>query len=237
MDRATLISISYHCEGEYRRILRAIKEKTVYEEVDIPNCITILDEEYPKEFYQLKYPPLVLYYRGSPDLLKKEKISVVGSRKPCDYARKATKGLCLNNPTKAIVSGLAKGIDAEAHRNARYTIGILGCGIDVVYPAENRDLYQRLEKEGLILSEYPGKVKPCGYHFPFRNRLISALGSCLYIMQSSSRSGTMSTLRETLELGKDVKVLPYDAYEEAGENNNLLIREGADIIGREEIAF
>ena len=237
MDRNTLASYSYHNDGEYRRVLQCIEGNApVRPFPDVP-YITILDDVYPKEFLQLKYPPLVLYYKGSLELLKREKIAIVGSRKPCAYALKATKGLCLNNPTKAIVSGLAKGIDAEAHRNARYTIGVLGCGIDTVYPAENRDLYERLEKEGLILSEYPGKVKPYGYHFPFRNRLISALGNVLYIMQSSSRSGTMTTLKETLELGKEVKVLPYDAYEEAGQNNNLLIREGADIIGREEIAF
>ena len=136
-----------------------------------------------------------------------------------------------------IISGLAKGIDACAHENALSTIGVLGCGIDYIYPFCNYELIRKTAKEGLIISEYPGKVKPYAYHFPFRNRIIAALASKIYIMQSADRSGTMTTLNEDLELGRTVKVLPYDLFDSNGINNNHLIYEGAEPILSEEIAF
>ena len=237
MDRREIISYSCRYGGEYRQVLKAIEKHEPVELVDVQNALTIFDEEYPKEFLQLQYPPFVLFFKGDLSLLKKEKISVVGSRDACEYALKATEGLCRKNEGKVIVSGMARGIDAASHRYARYTIGVLGCGIDCIYPRENRELYEKVMKEGLLLSEYPGTVRPYGYHFPFRNRLISALSNTVYIMQSSTRSGTMTTVREALELGKNVKVLPYDVFHKDGLSNNLLIKEGADIIEREEIAF
>ena len=141
------------------------------------------------------------------------------------------------NNDKVIISGLAKGIDACAHENASETIGILGCGIDYIYPFCNYDLIRRVEKQGLILSEYPGMSKPYAYHFPFRNRIIAALSERVYVMQSAKKSGTMTTVNEALHLGKAVSVLPYDLFAEEGRQNNLLIYEGADPITIEEIAI
>ena len=126
-----------------------------------------------------------------------------------------------------IISGLAKGIDACAHENSTKTIGVLGCGIDYIYPRCNYDLIKKMERENLIISEYPGMSKPLGYHFPFRNRIIACLSSTTYVMQSTLKSGTMTTINEALELGKEVRVLPYDIFNEYGENNNHLIYEGA----------
>ena len=201
------------------------------------NAITILDEIYPKSFLDLKSPPYVLYYKGNLDLLKGDKIGVVGSRKPCDYSIKCTKNLILNNQDKIIVSGLAKGIDAYAHYYAKKTIGILGCGIDYIYPKCNYELIKRVERNGLILSEYPLDTKPYAYHFPFRNRLIAALSKVVYVMQSNIKSGTVTTVNEALELGKEIRVLPYDAFDLNGIGNNTLINEGASMILYEEIAF
>lgn len=232
--RKRLISLSVKYHGDYNRIIKAIAENEEVLEYQYQKCLTIFDEDYPQTLRDLKYPPLVLFYKGNLELLKENSISVVGSRKPCDYALKATKDLCLHYKDKVIVSGLAKGIDAAAHRYATRTIGVIGCGIDYVYPYCNKDLYKKLEKEGLILSEYPGITKPLAYHFPFRNRIIAALSNTVYIMQSSQKSGTMSTINEALELGRDVKVLPYDIYSLEGEHNNHLINEGALMIEKEE---
>lgn len=237
MDAKTLISYSIHFNGEYKQIIKAIKDNLSLPVKSVDNAITILDNNYPKAFLDLKYPPFVLYYKGDLSLLKQAGIGVVGSRKACDYALKATKQLVLNNSDKVIISGLAKGIDSQAHRYATKTIGILGCGIDYIYPKENYELIKRVEKEGLLLSEYPFLSKPLGYHFPFRNRLIVALSETVYIMQSNIRSGTMTTINEALEMGKEVRVLPYDIFDNDGINNNNLIFEGATPIERKEIAF
>lgn len=237
MNREKLISYSFYYLGEYDQIIKAINEKTDIPTINVPNAITIFDSAYPKQLLNLKYPPMVLYYKGNLDLLKQDAIAIVGSRKPCEYAIKATKSLVTNYKDKVIVSGLAKGIDACAHENASKTIGILGCGIDYIYPSCNYDLIKRIEKQGLILSEYPAFSKPLGYHFPFRNRLIACLSSRIYVMQSSLKSGTMSTINEALELGKEVRILPYDVFNLDGKNNNHLIYEGATIIESEELGF
>ena len=235
MNRELLISYSFYYLGEYDKILKAINENIDVPIVNIPNAITIFDEEYPKQLLNLKCPPMVLYYKGNLNLLKDEAIGIVGSRQACEYAIKATECLVQANCNKVIVSGLAKGIDACAHENALKTIGILGCGIDYIYPRCNYDLIKKVEKNGLLLSEYPGMSKPLGYHFPFRNRLIACLSSKVYVMQSTFASGTMTTINEALELGKEVRVLPYDIFNVFGENNNHLIYEGAIPIERSEV--
>lgn len=233
--RKRLISLVLKYHGDYNRLIKAISENEEVIECSQQKCLTIFDDEYPQVFHELKYPPLVLFYKGNLNLLKEEKISVVGSRNASDYALKATRDLCLHYSDRVIVSGLAKGIDAMAHQYASKTIGVIGCGIDYIYPYCNKELYKIVEKEGLILSEYPGMTKPLAYHFPFRNRLIAALGDTVYIMQSSQKSGTMSTINEALELGRDIKVLPYNIYSPEGEYNNHLINEGAQMIEKEEI--
>ena len=237
MDRNRLISYSVHYKGEYHKIVKAIKDDEDIHETSFNECFTILDGIYPKSFLELRYPPFVIYYKGNLELLKDRTIAIVGSREPCEYALRATEALCRKNSDMVVVSGLAKGIDACAHQNASKTIGILGCGIDYIYPMCNKNLIENVVKEGLLMSEYPALSKPLAYHFPFRNRLIACLGERVYVMQSSSRSGTMTTINEALELGRDVKVLPYDVFNESGINNNHLILEGAQIIENEEIAI
>lgn len=237
MDRNTLITYSLYFNGDYNKITKAIDADFLLPLKTVDNAITIFDSEYPLKLLDLKYPPYVLYYKGDLNLLKDSSIAIVGSRKPSEYAVKATKGLVEAKNDKVIISGLAKGIDAVAHLYACKTIGILGCGIDYIYPKENYDLIKKVEKHGLILSEYPGFTKPLGYHFPFRNRLIVALSELVYVMQSTIRSGTMTTVNEALEMGKEVRVLPYDIFDENGINNNNLIFEGATPIERKEIAI
>lgn len=237
MNRETLIAYSFYFGGEYGKVYQAIKAQMKIQPHHCDNALTILDPEYPLCFYDLKYPPLVLFYKGDLSLLKKEAYGVVGSRNACPYALKATSSLVRKYPDKVIVSGLAKGIDACAARNAALSIGILGCGIERIYPFCNRELIMETAQKGLLLSEYPSLVKPYGHHFPFRNRLIAALSRRVYIMQSAASSGTMTTVNEALELGKEIRVLPYGLFDPCGEQNNTLIYEGAQPILSEEIAF
>lgn len=238
MDRDLLISYSFCCDGEYQKILDCVKNKTKVDLVHVDNAITIFDDIYPKRLLELKYPPFVLYFNGDISLINLDNtIGIVGSRNACQYALNATRDLVNNNKDKIVVSGLAKGIDCQAHKYANKTIGVLGCGIDYVYPKCNYELIKNIEKQGLVLSEYPGLTKPLAYHFPFRNRIIAGLSNKIYIMQSSIKSGTMTTINEALELGKEIRVLPYNVYDVNGINNNHLIQEGAMIIENEEIAF
>ena len=237
MNREKLIAYSFYYGGEYGKILNAIREEKEIDGRECDHAVTIMDDNYPSSFLELRYPPFVVFYKGNIELLKRKTIAIVGSRSPCEYALKATRALSLHWQDRVIVSGLAKGIDACAQENAKQTIGILGCGIDYIYPACNRDLIKKVGRDGLVLSEYPGLVKPYAGHFPFRNRLIAALAERVYIMQSSVRSGTMTTLNEALELQKEIRVLPYDIFCREGIHNNRLIYEGAQPILNEEIAF
>lgn len=234
-NRERLIALSLKYEGNYTKIKEAIKNKEEVTEIEYDKCITILDDDYPRALLDLKMPPFVLFYKGNKELLKENAISIVGSRLACDYALRSTKELVNHYNDFVVISGLAKGIDGLAHRYANKSIGVLGCGIDYIYPYENLDLFLKLEKDGLIISEYPGLVKPLGYHFPFRNRIIAALGDCLYVMQSSEKSGTVTTINEALELNKDIKVLPYDIHNECGKYNNKLINDGALLIEENEL--
>jgi len=237
MNAKQLIYYAIKYSGDYNKLIMAIKKEEQFESRAVSNAITILDENYPKVLLELKNPPLVLFYKGDIELLNKKCISVVGSRNACDYALKATKQLVKRYEDLVVVSGMAKGIDTCAHENAKYTIGVLGCGIEYIYPYSNYELYKKISKNGLLISEYPFDTKPLAYHFPFRNRIIAALASRVYIMQSTLLSGTMTTVNQALELGKEIRVLPYDLYNECGKQNNTLINEGALMIENDEIAF
>lgn len=233
--REKLIALSLKYDGDYYKISEAIEKQEDIKEVYLDNCLTIFDDNYPKSLLELKKPPYVLYYKGDIKLLKEKCIGVVGSRIACKYALDATKELVNHYNDLIIVSGLAKGIDGMAHEVANRSIGVLGCGIDYIYPYDNLKLFLRLEKSGLIISEYPGHVKPYGYHFPFRNRIIAALSERVYVMQSSQKSGTVTTINEALELNKDIKVLPYDIHNIYGQYNNKLINDGALLIEENEL--
>lgn len=244
MNRIDLISYSLMYDGECHRIVKAIQDNTEIPEdiltkaVNVKNAITIFDKEYPNEFLSLRYAPMVVYYKGNIELLKEKRVGIVGSRMPIGYSLDSTKSLCykLNSENTVVVSGLAKGIDAEAHTYAQKSIGILGCGIDYIYPQCNEPLFHKLENCGLILSEYPENTKPLGYHFPFRNRLISALSETLYVMECHYASGTQTTIKESIELGRKIKVLPQ-LIGHPEICNNKLIAEGAMPILDEDVSI
>ena len=234
-NREKLISYALEAKGDYFKIKKFILDnKTPREFEGNVKAITILDDIYPRKLYELRYPPFVLFYKGNINLLKEECVGVVGSRQPCEYALNATSKLC-SELDEVVISGLAKGIDRQAHIYSKKTIGVLGCGIDYIYPFDNKDLFLKLEKEGLILSEYPEKVLPINYHFPFRNRIICGLSNKLFVMQSNTNSGTMTSVNEMLELGREIEVLPYDIFDENGINNNNLIKEGATLLNLKDL--
>ena len=171
MKREELIAYSFYYGGEYNKVYQAIKENKKIAPLKIDNAVTILDDHYPRAFLDLKYPPFVFYYYGDLDLFNKQIYGIVGSRDPCPYALQATMALAMHYSDKVIVSGLAKGIDAHAHRYAAKTIGVLGCGIDYIYPYCNKELIENVKRNGLVISEYPSMCKPYACHFPFLDAL------------------------------------------------------------------
>ena len=233
--RERIIALSVMYKGEWGKIAEGLQhhDRLPVIRMDMP-CVTYGEPEYPPIFYQLRYPPWILYYRGDLKLTEQLTTGIVGSRNACRYALGMTERCCrvLNN--EVIVSGLARGIDGAAHRSAlRYslgTVGVAGCGLDVCYPRENANLYRQLARSQLLLSEYPPGCAPLKHHFPWRNRLIAVLSQRILVMQAGYHSGTMCTVNEALELGREIFCLPYPAMDPEGEGCNLLISQGAEIL-------
>lgn len=233
--RELLARLAVRYEGSRKMILAAAAQGEHAPDVRIPDAyLTILDSGYPSCLRQLQNPPLVLFYEGNPDLLLKRKVSIVGSRQMTEYGSAVT-GIAADILKKryVIVSGLAKGVDAEAHRralNGGSTIAVIGSGLGTEYPSCNRELYRRIRREGLLLTEFPHDTPVRRYHFPWRNRIIAALGDFTVVTQAYMKSGTMHTVNEALELGKDIYCAAYPFEAPEGEFCAELIREGAGIL-------
>jgi DNA processing protein len=232
IKREAILWYSIQYDGDWTKIGNAIKANETYSIIDYPySYITILDKEYPESFKHLRYPPWILFYQGNLALLNKKGIGVVGARLCSNQALENTERIVSRLKYKyVIISGLAKGIDAMAHKCAFETIGILGCGIDRIYPKENEQLFLSMRKKGLILSEYPMHVKPYASHFPWRNRLIAALSQSLVVIESTYKSGTMLTVNECLELSKPIYCVPTAFSDKKYLGCNYLIRNGANIL-------
>lgn len=233
--RNYLIRLAIYYQGNLSMIKKAlINQLEIDEHIPLQPAITILDQDYPKELFALKQPPYVLFYQGNIQLLKEDKIAIVGSRNCTEYGKQLTKQIVERlNVRYTLVSGLAKGIDAYVHINAKKSIAVLGNGINIDYPYCNKELYEHMRKHQLLLSEYPFDVKPEKYHFPLRNRIIAALAEKIIVTQAKIHSGTMLTVNEGLQLNKDIYATPYPFYDIEGAGCNRLIEQGAYILTSE----
>ncbi len=184
--------------------------------------ITIYDEIYPTKLKFSINPPIAFYYIGNIDLLEKYTIAVVGSRvAPQKYIKIANNlGKGLSKMNLIGISGLATGIDASFHQGIESSLGVLGCGIDRIYPISNKVLYQKVRREGGLLSEYPLNTKPLPWHFPRRNRIIAGLGDILILVYAKEKSGSIITLDYALDLGRDIFLTSemYDRLDLNGYN-------------------
>lgn len=191
---------------------------------------------YPALLDALDDPPLVLSVRGDAARLGDEAIAIVGARAASVAARRFARGLAfdLARAGFTIVSGLARGIDAEAHRGALeaggVTIGVLACGVDRVYPPEHRSLVESMLERGAVVSELPLGTIPRPLHFPLRNRIISGLVRGLVVVEARSRSGSLITVRHALAQGREVFVVPGSIEGPFAVGTNRLLREGARAI-------
>ncbi len=211
-------------------------EKLTQEGIEV---ITIKDKEYPLLLKEIFEPPALFYFRGNKEILKKTCIAVVGSRRITNYGKavipEIISGLVQKN--LVIVSGLALGVDAEAHRQTLNvggkTIGVLGSGIDEksIYPVFNRTLGKNIiEKQGLILSEYPPGTLALPHHFPRRNRLISGLSKGVVVIEAAERSGALITARLALEQNREVFAIPGNIHQPYSFGSNRLIQMGAKLV-------
>ena len=157
INREAILWYAIQYDGDWKKIGNAIKAHENYSIIHYPYAyITIMDDAYPDAFKRLRYPPWIIFYQGDINLLKEKGVGIVGARNCSTQALQNTDRIVQRLQSKyVIVSGLAKGIDARAHYNATKTIGVLGCGINVIYPKENTYLFERMKNNGLIISEYP----------------------------------------------------------------------------------
>lgn len=202
------------------------------------NCkvMTLLDSDYPMCLAHGMAPPPVLFLRGRVDLLENPMISIVGSRKATPQALSIAKdfGQELSSNGITVVSGFADGIDSAAHNGALLaqasTIGVLGTGIDRVYPAKNHNLAHETSEKGLLISEFPLGTTPNRENFPRRNRIIAALSMATVVIEAAERSGSLITARLAGELGRDVMAVPGSILNPQTAGCHKIIREGAVLV-------
>ena len=189
---------------------------------------------YPDPLNVLTDPPPVLFVLGDADLLRRPCVSIVGSRRATAYGRRIARGLGAHLASRGhcVVSGMAMGIDAEAHRGALPgpTAAVLGSGVDVVSPPRNRALYGRIREHGVVVSEFAPGVGAAAHHFPRRNRIIAALANDVIIVEASHRSGALITAEIALDLGREVHAVPGPIDRPTSQGTNRLIADGAGVI-------
>ena len=201
--------------------------------------VTFRSRDFPCLLQQIHDPPPYLYVKGH---LKSHEnnISVVGSRRASPYGISTTSRLAreLSDNGIAVVSGMARGIDTAAHRGALSgggrSIGVLGCGVNVIYPAENRSLFAEMADKGALVSEFPLGTKPLAENFPRRNRIISGISSGVLVVEAAEGSGSLITAQCALEQGRDVYAVPGNISSPFSRGTNLLIKQGAKLVERIE---
>lgn len=197
------------------------------------------DPEYPYNLRKLEGMPLVLYYMGDLCILGERKlpaVAIVGSRQPTIYGLTVTREITreLADRGICIISGLARGIDSEAHeatlKSGGRTVAVLAGGLDSVYPPENKDLFERIRRTGLVISEMPPGQQALRQYFPARNRILSGLSDAVAIMEAGEFSGTLHTASFAAAQGRDVFVVPGTIYAQQSRGNLRLIQDGADLL-------
>lgn len=200
------------------------------------HVITLGDNDYPKTLLNIADPPLLLYVKGRLDLLNSTALAIVGSRNatPQGINNAEEFASLLSNAGLCIISGMAHGIDAAAHRGALRgqgsSIAVVGTGLDKVYPAANRDLAHQLADQGALISEFPLGTPPVGTNFPRRNRLISGMCIGCLVVEASQQSGSLITARLAMEQGRDVFAIPGSIHSPQSRGCHRLIKQGAKLV-------
>jgi DNA processing protein len=200
--------------------------------------VTIGEPDYPARLGLIPTPPPLIYMAGDTALAKKQVVAIVGSRNASAAGRKLTQDIArgLSAEGIAVISGLARGIDASAHQSALDggTIAVLAGGIDIRYPPENEALYDAIAQKGLLIAESAPGFKPRGVDFPRRNRIISGMASGVIVVEAARRSGSMVTARHAAEQGRDVMAVPGHPLDPRADGPNALLKDGAALVRNAE---
>ncbi|MFK4785711.1 DNA-processing protein DprA [Fusobacterium sp. MFO224] len=194
------------------------------------NIISLKDENYPIYLKNISHPPVFLYYMGNINLLKTKIIGIVGTRKPTTYGKICCEKFTneLVNSGVTTISGLALGIDVICHKTTLNlkgnTIAVVGSGLDIIYPYENKKYWNEISQYGLILSEFPLGTKPLAYNFPMRNRIIAGISKGILVVESKEKGGSLITASLAIEEGRDVFAVPGDIYSPVSVGTNNLIK-------------
>jgi DNA processing protein len=218
--------------------MQARKETDFYLEKMLKSgieVVTICDKKYPELLKHIYDPPAVIYVKG--ELVESEDLlAVVGSRRATAYGLNMAESLAyeLSGNGLTIVSGMARGIDSRAHNGALKaggrTIAVLGCGLDIIYPSENKELMKRICDNGAVISEYLQDIPPIPFNFPARNRIISGISKGVAVIEANEKSGSLITANFALEQGRDVFAVPGNINSSNSAGTNRLIRDGAKIV-------
>ncbi len=204
--------------------------------------VPMLDPRYPERLRQIYDPPPLLFARGRVELLETVMIGIVGTRRPTAYGTAAANKLAreLAQAGLTVASGMARGVDTAAHKGVLdaggHTVAVLGCGVDQVYPAENRKLAAQIASEGLLLSEFPMGTPAFPQNFPIRNRVVSGLSAGIVVVEGAQYSGSAITARLAIEQGRELFAVPGNITSKMSFVPNLLIKQGAKLVqGPEDV--
>src|ERR1700730_4733035 len=215
---------------------RAEKELTAARNIDRCRLVNWTEPAYPQTLLQIYDPPVLLYVRGDAEVLNLPCLSIVGTRKPTLYGTQMAQNLGRDLAARrlVIVSGMARGIDAIGHQGAMAAngraIGVLGTGIDVCYPKENKKLYEKVLERGAILSEFPLGTHPAPENFPIRNRIVAGMPLGVIVIEGAEFSGSLITARLAVEFGREVFGVPGNVTQAVSYAPNMLIKLGAKLV-------
>ena len=224
------------CNRKNRKLPELLQEQC--EKLHI-SVVPVGSSAYPERLKRIQRPPAVLYVKGTlPDC--RYSIGMVGSRMADAYGKKAAAcfGRALATASVAVVSGGAKGIDTASHEGALQgggkTVAVLGCGPDIVYPPENRKLFEEIEANGALISEYPPGTQPDRFRFPERNRIISGICQGIVLVQAAKRSGALITAEFAMDEGREVFCIPGNIFTDKSAGPHRLIKAGARLVDSPE---
>ncbi len=215
--------------AELEKSLRLIEEHDV-------TVITLDDTSYPERLKQIHDPPALLYLKGTIEAADANAVSIVGSRRATHYGKSVAGRLSgdLARMGITVVSGLAYGVDAAAHKGALAaggrTIAVLGCGVDVVYPRANSKIHEMIPASGALVSEFPMGCQPDPGFFPMRNRIVSGLSLGTLVIEAPRKSGALITARHAVEQNREVFAVPGNIFSPYGEGCHRLIKDGAKLV-------
>ncbi|MGM0124453.1 DNA protecting protein DprA [Enterococcus sp. AZ194] len=230
------LAVERQHEQAFRESWRELSDELIEEKKQEQTYLFCLNEEYPEILLEIPYPPIFLFYEGNLSLLMEKKLSFVGAREATNYGTQVVSRLIPTLVTNefVIVSGLAKGIDAQSHAKVLslggQAIGVIGTGLDCCYPSSSRELQLEIAKNHLLVSEYPSGVGPKRHHFPMRNRIIAGLSLGTCIIEAKKRSGSLITAQMAMEYGREVFAVPGDILSGHSDGCHNLIQDGAKCV-------